>query len=116
MSEAQFYVTLKRAAQTLGVHEQTLRNWEQRGLIRLIRLPGSGYRRVPVEEIKRLQEEMAEPTNRLKVRIVPPPQDAESLAQARVLADAVCADLADLENETTFDEFMASRRGRMWSS
>ena len=50
------------------------------------------------------------------VRIVPPLQDAESLARAWALADAVCAELADLETETTFDEFMASRRGRMWSS
>ena len=33
MTEARSYVTLKRAAQTLGVHEQTLRNWEKRGVM-----------------------------------------------------------------------------------
>lgn len=26
----------------LGVHEQTLRSWEHNGIIRMIRLPGSG--------------------------------------------------------------------------
>ena len=49
MVEAPVYVALKRAAEALGVHEQTLRNWEKRGVIRMIRLPGSGYRRVPVD-------------------------------------------------------------------
>jgi hypothetical protein len=114
MSETKTYVTLKRAAEALGVHEQTLRSWEKRGLIRMIRLPGSGYRRVPVEEIRRLQNEMALPVHSRGVRIVSPPEDAEALAQA--LADAVCAELSGLESETTFDDFMASRRGRMWSS
>jgi DNA-binding transcriptional MerR regulator len=115
MAETLAYVTLKRAAQALGVHEQTLRSWEQRGLIRLIRLPGSGYRRVPVEEIERLQEEMTAQTGDERVRIDRPCRDAESLARAKALADTVCAELSDLESETTFDEFIASRRGRGWS-
>ena len=29
----------------LGVHENTIRNWEARGLFRAVHLPGSGYRR-----------------------------------------------------------------------
>ena len=57
MSGTQTYVTLKRAAQALGVHEQTLRSWEKRGLISMVRLPGSGYRRVPVKEIERLERD-----------------------------------------------------------
>jgi DNA-binding transcriptional MerR regulator len=115
MAETQSYVTLKRAAQALGVHEQTLRSWEKRGLIHLIRLPGSGYRRVPVEEIERLQHEMAARTADEAVRIDPPRRDANSLARARALANTVCAELSHLESETTLDEFMASRRGRAWS-
>jgi excisionase family DNA binding protein len=114
LAEAPSYVTLKRAAQTLGVHEQTLRNWEKSGVIRMIRLPGSGYRRVPVDEIKRLQEEMALSQNDLRIRVVPPPQDAESLVKARALADAVCAELSDLDSEITLDGYMASGRGRAW--
>jgi len=116
MSETQVCVTLKRAAQVLGVHEQTLRSWEKRGLIRMVRLPGSGYRRVPVQEIERLQTEMASPIRGVGVRIVPPRKDADSLAQARALAETICAELSDLESETTLDEFLASSRGRAWSS
>jgi DNA mismatch repair protein MutH len=58
---------------------------------------------------------MAAQNPRANVRMVPPKEDAESLAQAQALADAVCAELADLEAETTLDEFMAQRRGRTWS-
>ena len=114
-SEAPAYITLKRAAQKLGVHEQTLRSWERRGLIRLVRLPGSGYRRVPIGEVERLQEEMATPPPRDGVRLVPPHRDPASRAEALVLDEAVRAELADLESTTTLDEYMATRRGRTWS-
>jgi DNA-binding transcriptional MerR regulator len=116
MAEAPSYVTLKRAAQELGVHVQTLRNWEKSGVIRLVRLPGSGYRRVPVDEIERLQDEMARSQQGVGVQIVPPPEDTESLAKARELAEAVCAELADLEAASTLDEYLESRRGRTWLS
>ena len=116
MAEAPSYVTLKRAAQELGVHVQTLRNWEKSGVIRMVRLPGSGYRRVPVDEIERLQDEMARSQQGVGVRIIPPPEDDETWAEARELAEAVCAELAGLETETTLDEYLESRRGRTWSS
>lgn len=109
------YLTLKRAAELLGVHEQTLRAWERQGLIRLARLPKSGYRRVPVEEIERLQAIMMRGAGELGVRLVPPRVDAESQRQAKALAEAVRAELAGLEEETSLDALMASRRGRAWS-
>ncbi|MFQ6099706.1 MAG: MerR family DNA-binding transcriptional regulator [Anaerolineae bacterium] len=56
-------VTMKKAAQVLGIHQETIRNWEKRGLIRLVRLPGSGYRRVPRAEIERLLSQMAAPSD-----------------------------------------------------
>ncbi len=112
MSESQAYLTLKRTAQVLGVHEQTLRRWEKRGIVRMVRLPGSGYRRVPVQEVRRLQAEMAAPRHVPGVRLAPPRRDADSLAQAQALAEAVCAELADLESATTLDEWLAERRGR----
>jgi transposase-like protein len=115
MAKSTDYMTLKRAARELGVHEQTLRSWEKRGLIRLARLPGSGYRRVPVEEVKRIQDDMASPQPLPPVRLSPPQGDAASRARAQALAEAVCRDLASLEATTTYDEFMASRRGREWS-
>jgi excisionase family DNA binding protein len=116
MVEAPVCVTLKRAAEALGVHEQTLRNWEKRGVIRMVRLPGSGYRRVPVDKIERLQDEMARSQQGVGVQIVPPPEDDETWAEACELAKAVCAELADLETEATLDECLESRRGRTWLS
>lgn len=109
------YYTLKRAAQQLGVHEQTLRSWERRGIIRMARLPRSGYRRVPVEEVERLQAEMA--AERCPgVTMHPPRTDAESQAQARVLAAEVRVQMAEGDSDVSFDDFMQTQRGRVWLS
>jgi len=97
MSKLQVHLTLKRAAQELGVHEQTLRSWEKRGLIRMIRLPGSRYRRVPVEEVERLKREMTAPATTTGVEMQPPARDAASAEQARGQAAVIEAELADLE-------------------
>ncbi|MFN8486200.1 MAG: MerR family DNA-binding transcriptional regulator [Caldilineaceae bacterium] len=109
------YLTLKRAAQILGVHEQTLRSWERKGLMRMAHLPKSGYRRVPMEEVERLQATMladAEPTG---VRLALPNRDEAALTQAFELAAAVRTELAACDSMPTFDEFMAARRGRVWA-
>ena len=58
MEGNQKYLTLKEASQQLGVHPNTLRNWERRGVIHLARLPGSRYRPVPPAEVERLAAEM----------------------------------------------------------
>ena len=55
MEDKGSYLTLKEASERLGVHPNTLRNWERRGVIRLERLPGSRYRRVPVYEVQRVE-------------------------------------------------------------
>jgi len=110
------YYTLKRAAQQLGVHEQTLRSWERRGIIRMARLPRSGYRRVPVEEVERLQAEMAEDETRPGVTMHPPRTDAESQTQARVLAEDIRARMAGVDFGVPFEDFMQTQRGRMWLS
>lgn len=52
------FVNVRQAAAELGVHENTIRNWEGRGILRGIRLPGSNFRRFPREEIARMREEM----------------------------------------------------------
>jgi hypothetical protein len=106
------YLTLKRAAQMLGVHEQTLRSWERKGLIRIARLPQSGYRRVSAEEVKRLQGIMLAGGEPAGVRLAPPKRDAAALAQADALAHAVRADLSGMEATLTFAELMLLRRGR----
>jgi excisionase family DNA binding protein len=48
----------RQVAARLGVHENTIRNWEERGILRALRLPGSGYRRFDLEEVERLAQEM----------------------------------------------------------
>jgi excisionase family DNA binding protein len=115
MANTSNYLTLKRAAQVLGVHEQTLRSWEREGLIRMARLPRSGYRRVPVEEVKRLQETMLSGGKPAGVRLEPPRRDAAALAEAHALANAIRAELSELEATLTFTELMQMRRGRTWS-
>jgi excisionase family DNA binding protein len=117
MTEISAPLTLKKAAQQLGVHEQTLRSWERRGLLRMVRLPGSGYRRVPVEDVQRLAREMANPVGPSRtpdVQLVYPDTSSDAFAQAVRLAEQVKqymeggeADLA-----VTFDEWLAQRRGR----
>ena len=114
MPQPSNYLTLKPAAQQLGVHEQTLRSWERQGLIHLARLPKSGYRRVPVDEVQRIQTVMRTGQTPADVRMEPPRRDAAALTQAAALATAVRAELVDLSPPLTFDEFMQTRRGRTW--
>jgi excisionase family DNA binding protein len=52
------FLNVRETAQQLGVHENTVRNWEERGVLRGIKLPGSGFRRFPREEIERMRREM----------------------------------------------------------
>ncbi len=59
MSTTEF-LNVRQTAHELGVHENTVRNWEQRGLLHGIRLPGSGFRRFPREEVERMRREMFE--------------------------------------------------------
>jgi excisionase family DNA binding protein len=49
--------SIKDAAVRLGVHENTIRNWIDRGILRSYRLP-SGHRRLLAEEVERLEGEM----------------------------------------------------------
>lgn len=48
---------VRQAARTLGVHENTVRRWEERGLLRAVRLP-SGVRRFRAEDVEALRERM----------------------------------------------------------
>ncbi len=53
-------LNVRETARRLGVHENTVRNWAERGILRAVRLPGSGYRRFAVEDVERLAREMHE--------------------------------------------------------
>jgi excisionase family DNA binding protein len=52
------YLNVRETADQLGVHENTVRNWEKGGVLRGIKLPGSGFRRFPKEEVERMRKEM----------------------------------------------------------
>jgi len=48
---------VREVAQALGVHENTIRRWEERGLLRAVRLP-SGVRRFRPEDVEAMRAEM----------------------------------------------------------
>jgi transposase len=50
---------IRAAARELGVHENTIRNWINRGLLLASALP-TGIRRVPRSEVERMRREMRE--------------------------------------------------------
>jgi excisionase family DNA binding protein len=51
-------LNVRQTAEVLGVHENTVRNWEKSGLLRGVKLPGSGFRRFPREEVERMRREV----------------------------------------------------------
>ena len=53
-------LNVRDTARMLGVHENTVRNWEERGILRALHLPGSGYRRFAAADVERLRAEMFE--------------------------------------------------------
>lgn len=56
-SMAMALLQVRQAARGLGVHENTLRRWEERGLIRAVHLP-SGVRRFRPEDVAALRSQM----------------------------------------------------------
>jgi excisionase family DNA binding protein len=53
MTEQQ-HIGVREAAQRLGVHENTVRNWAGSGLLESVRLPGSGFRRFREDDVAQL--------------------------------------------------------------
>jgi excisionase family DNA binding protein len=51
-------LNVRDTARRLGVHENTVRNWERAGVLRAVRLPGSGYRRFALGDVERMRHEM----------------------------------------------------------
>lgn len=57
-ADAEQRLSVRETARRLGVHENTIRNWQERGVLRAVKLPGSGYRRFDLQEVERLRNEM----------------------------------------------------------
>ena len=51
-------MTVRATARALGVHENTIRRWEQHGILRAVRLPGSGFRRFSEDQVNDLARAM----------------------------------------------------------
>jgi excisionase family DNA binding protein len=58
MTPTQEFLNVRDTAETLGVHENTVRNLERRGQLKALRLPGSGFRRFRKEDVDRMRAEM----------------------------------------------------------
>jgi site-specific DNA-methyltransferase (adenine-specific) len=52
------YVTIKRAADILGVSTLTLRNWDKSGKFKAMRHPINNYRVYKMQDIKKLIDEI----------------------------------------------------------
>ncbi len=52
------FMNVRETAEHLGVHENTVRNWESKGVLRGFKLPGSGFRRFRREDVERMRCEM----------------------------------------------------------
>lgn len=60
MATISTYMTIRDAARRLGVHENTMRRYVDRGLVSAVRLP-SGVRRVSRDDVERLGGAEVEP-------------------------------------------------------
>lgn len=61
------YLTVKQAAEFLGVSPDTLRNWDESGKLRAIRHPVNGYRLYDPETLKALLATAAEARHEMEV-------------------------------------------------
>jgi excisionase family DNA binding protein len=52
------YYNVRQSAKRLKVHENTIRNWCDAGRLPFVRLPGSGFRRLPKDAVEELREAM----------------------------------------------------------
>jgi putative resolvase len=57
--EATKLLTISQAAARIGVHQNTLRTWVDKGLVPATRLP-SGYRRFSLEQVEAIKQSMLE--------------------------------------------------------
>ncbi|MDB5239112.1 MAG: yhdJ [Candidatus Parcubacteria bacterium] len=52
-------ISIKKAAQILGVTPLTLRNWDKKGKLKALRHPMNNYRVYKREEVEKLMESMS---------------------------------------------------------
>jgi len=52
------YITIKQAAEILGVNPMTLRRWDKKGQFKASRHPINGYRLYTIKQIKKLANKL----------------------------------------------------------
>ena len=45
-------ITIREAAEMLGVHQETLRRWDNEGKLKAVRIGERGHRKYPLQSIK----------------------------------------------------------------
>lgn len=70
MTKLNEYLTIKEAAEFLGVSQNTLRNWGKSGMLKERRHPVNGYRLYSPQELKKLLDA----ANRRKSRVKKKPR------------------------------------------
>lgn len=65
-------LTAQDAAERLGVHPNTVRNWGKRGVLHPRRLPGSNHRRFDADEVERVAQAMRRETAPVEASSRPP--------------------------------------------
>lgn len=78
MATESTFITIREAARRLGVHENTVRRYADRGLIRAVRLP-SGVRRVRRTDIDALEAAPSKATSPNGISTVTPSVSVEEL-------------------------------------
>lgn len=63
LKNLQHYLLISEAADFLGVSQQTLRNWEKQGKLRVHRHPVNGYRLFKKSDLERLLKKIEESGN-----------------------------------------------------
>lgn len=74
-------VNVRDTARRLGVHENTVRNWSNRGLLRPVPRPLSQYRRFDSKQVARFAREMRNAAAPLDKTQLPRPERGRVIAR-----------------------------------
>lgn len=104
------FISFREAAQRLGVHENTVRRYADRGLIRAVRLP-SGVRRLRRSDVEAMQPESPDETSAAVSTVDGPTTTLDELVEgagAGPIGDLAALARPDLwDSDEAVDRFIA---------